>query len=190
MKKKNNDLNKEINLLKSKEKKNSLIIEEIDEMEIFGEEKEENIIEMIDSLMIEGEKPNYEELLEIFKFNKENNQKKEENEKIKQLYEEIKKKDKKIEEFQKINSKFPFSLSNDEEIMSIIFNSYDQLIQYPIICKNTDKFDRLENILYERYQEYKNLNNIFICNGIKIKKTMNLKDNNISNGSIIIFKSQ
>ena len=53
----------------------------------------------------------------------------------------------------------PFEIMKGEKIISIIFISIDQKILYSIICKNTDKFTRLENILYDKYPEYKESEN-------------------------------
>ena len=72
-----------------------------------------------------------------------------------------------------------------EKIISIIFISIDQKILYSIICKNTDKFTRLENILYDKYPEYKDTENYFIFNGKKINRFNTIDENNISNNSII-----
>ena len=57
----------------------------------------------------------------------------------------------------------------------------------PIICKNTDKFYKIEELLCEKYSKYKDTENIFYLNGNKIKKNKNLTQNNIKNGDIIIL---
>jgi len=84
-----------------------------------------------------------------------------------QLMEEIREKDKEIKE---LKSNLPFEISKGEKLMSVIFISFDQKIHYFVICKNTDKFNRLENVLYnvEEYKEYLNSENYFLLNGNKI----------------------
>ena len=54
--------------------------------------------------------------------------------------------------------------------MPIIFQSIDFKINYSIICKNTDRFNMIENILYDKYPEYIEYENYFTIDGIKIKK--------------------
>jgi len=46
-------------------------------------------------------------------------------------------------------------------------------------------FNSLENKFYEKYSEYKDLDNIFISNGRKIDKNKSLDENKIKNNDII-----
>ena len=79
-----------------------------------------------------------------------------------------------------------FELNKDEKLMCIIFMSTDdQKIHYPIICKNKQKFNEVENLLYEKFPEYKDSENFFLIKGHKIIKSMTLEENNIENGEII-----
>ena len=71
--------------------------------------------------------------------------------------------------------------------MTVIFNSTDQKIHYVLICKNTDIFNRLENFLYKIYKEYKDSENNFTCNGIRINKYRTLEENNIKFSDVIIL---
>ena len=105
------------------------------------------------------------------------------------LFEELSKKDKVIEELKKKLSRYPFELYEGEKLMSIIFVSRDQKIHYSIICKNTDKFNQIENKLYENedYSEYSETDNIFIVNGLKVKKNKSLDENKIKDNDIIIL---
>ena len=63
--------------------------------------------------------------------------------------------------------------------MSVIFKSLDEKLLYSIICKNTDKFNKLENKIYEikDFEEYADCDNYFIVNGNKVikHKTLELK---------------
>ena len=104
-----------------------------------------------------------------------------------QFLEAILKKDKEIEELKLKLSRYPFELAKGEKLMSIIFNSIDQKVNYSIICKNTDKFCNIETQLYDAYPEYSESINIFTVNGNKINRNKNLDDNKIKNNDIIIL---
>ena len=83
----------------------------------------------------------------------------------------------------------PFTLSKGEKLMNVIFISDDEKVHIPIICKNTDLFTRIENVLYDEYPEYREYENYFILNGKKINKNLNLEKNMINNNDIIILKT-
>jgi len=100
---------------------------------------------------------------------------------------QISKKEKIIKEYELKISKFPFEYSPGEKIMSIIFISSDENIIFSLICKNTDIFKFIENKFYEKYSEYKGLDNIFISNGRKINRNKSLDGNKIKNNDIITF---
>ena len=59
------------------------------------------------------------------------------------------------DELKESKSILPFELLKGEKLMSIIFISNDESILHSMICKNADKFVRLEYLLYEEYPEYK-----------------------------------
>ena len=46
----------------------------------------------------------------------------------------------------------------------------DQKIKYPIICKSTDKFTKIEELLYKEFPEYRESENIFLVNGQKVDR--------------------
>ena len=98
---------------------------------------------------------------------------------------ETKEKEKIIKEYKLKISQFHFEFSPREKIMSIIFISSDENIITSFICKNTDIFKFIENKFYEKYLEYKGLDNIFILNGRKINKNKSLDENKIKNNDII-----
>lgn len=106
--------------------------------------------------------------------------------KIIELMEKLENKEKELKEFK---SKLPFELNKDEKIMNVIIKSSDQQILFPIICKNTDLFTRLESELYkvEEYKNYKEDDNYFLINGNKINKYNTLEQNGIKNNDIIIL---
>ena len=106
--------------------------------------------------------------------------------KIIELMEKLENKEKELKEFK---SKLPFELNKDEKIMNVIIKSNDQRILFPIICKNTDLFIRLESELYkvEEYKNYKEEDNYFLINGNKINKYSTLEENGIKNNDIILL---
>ena len=99
-------------------------------------------------------------------------------------------KDKKIEELKNELSRFPFRLSDNEKIIFININSYDESIRASILCKNKDKFEEIEKNFYKLFPEYSNLNCVFTINGKKIDKYKNLDENNIYNDALIIVIEQ
>ena len=115
------------------------------------------------------------------------------NEKIK-TFEDYSNKDlglkKFIELMDKLNdlkSKMPFELNEGEKLMTVIFTSTKQDNLRSFICKNTDKFSRLENLLYEieEYKEYKKVENYFLAHGKKINRYETLEENGIKNSDLI-----
>ena len=78
-----------------------------------------------------------------------------------------------------------FELNKDEKLMCVIFMSSDQQVHYPIICKNNQKFNEMENLLYDKFPEYKEFENYFLLYGKKISKSLTLDENKIKYGDII-----
>ena len=81
-----------------------------------------------------------------------------------------------------------YCLSPGQKLISIKFISTDQMINnYTIIAKNDDKFSKIEDILYEKYPNYKESDNYFILKGNKIKRNKTLEENNINDNDIIML---
>ena len=99
----------------------------------------------------------------------------------------IKKLYKDINDLKNKLSLYPFELSKGEKPISVIFSSLDENILYSIICKNTEKFIKLEEKLYKDYPEYSKYDNYFMVNGKKVDKTKTLDENKIRNSDIIII---
>ena len=99
---------------------------------------------------------------------------------IKELYQ-------KNEELKKKLELFPFELSEGEKLISVNFTTVDGKIHYSIICKNTDKFNRLEDKFYNDNPKMKKNGNYFTINGEKINNSKTLDDNNIHDNNIIIL---
>lgn len=105
---------------------------------------------------------------------------------INELNEIIVKKEKKINILEEKLSRFPFELNEEEKLMSIIFTTLDHKFYYSIICKNTDRFNTIENKLYEAFSEYSETENNFLFNGRKINKVKSLEDNKINDLIILM----
>jgi len=105
----------------------------------------------------------------------------------KDLYKSIFEKDQEIKELKKKLSRFPFELNEGEELMVVNFKSVDQKLNYSMICKNTDIFNKIENKLYEDNEEYYDTPNYFTVNGTKIHKNKSLEWNKIKNNDIIML---
>ena len=99
----------------------------------------------------------------------------------------LKKLEIKENEIKQIKQEMPYELKNGEKLMPIIFISVDQKIHYAFICKNTDKFNSIENLLYEVYPEYQESENYFTVNGKRIIKSKTMEQNNIQPSSIIML---
>jgi len=102
------------------------------------------------------------------------------NNKIIQLYQ-------KIDELKDELSRYPLELSKGEKLISVIFTSSDKMILYSAICKNTEKFIKLEEKLYNNYPEYSNSDNYFMVNGNIINKINTLDENKIKDSDNIIL---
>ena len=104
------------------------------------------------------------------------------------LYESVFEKEKEIKELRLQLSRYPLPLNDGEKLMSLIFTSADQVIHHSVICKNNELFNKVENRLYEDgFLEYKESENFFTFNGLKINKNKSLDENNIKNSDIIIL---
>ena len=98
------------------------------------------------------------------------------------LLEEIKIKD-------KIIANNPVQLSEGEKLLNVVFVSLDQKLHYSCFCKNTDNFNKIENMLYEEYPEYSESENHFYVNGNEINKNKSLEFNKIKNSDVILLKN-
>ena len=83
--------------------------------------------------------------------------------------------------------RYLIELNEGEKLMSIIFTKSSQQFHCSIICKNTERFNNIENKLYDIYPEYSETENYFIVNGNKINKSKSLEWNKIKNNDIIII---
>ena len=100
------------------------------------------------------------------------------------LYEELESKKNEIKEIQ---SRYPVTLSKDEKLICVILKSKDQKVFYPIICKSSDKFTKIEEILCDKFPEYSESESIFLVKEQKINRVKNLEFNKIKYGDVITF---
>ena len=77
----------------------------------------------------------------------------------------------------------------EEKIIAINFISYDEKILYPMACKGSDIFSKLQGKLFLEYPQYKKQNNFFTINGKKINKSETLEKNGIKNGDTIFLNT-
>ena len=96
-------------------------------------------------------------------------------------------KEKEVKEMKAKLLRFPFELNEKEKLMTIIFTSVDEKLLFSVIWKNTDKFNIIENKLYEEYPIYYESENYFTVNGSKINKAKSLVDNKIYNNDVILL---
>ena len=73
------------------------------------------------------------------------------------------------------------------ELMTLFFRSMDQKMNCSIKCFNTDTFNRVEQLLYKSFPEYKKTNNYFICEANKINEYKTIEENGLKNNSLILM---
>ena len=110
----------------------------------------------------------------------------------KSILENLIKKDEEIEKLKiKLKRFHPFELSEGEKLISVIIQSVDQNVHISLICKNTDKFNMIENKIYEKndYYKYSELETFYTTNGKKVNKFKSLDENNIHDNDVIIINA-
>ena len=74
-----------------------------------------------------------------------------------------------------------------EKVMAVLFISSDHNINYSIPCKNTTIIVKIEEQLYEEYPEYKETDNYFLIDGIKVKRFKTIEENKIKSGKPVML---
>ena len=97
---------------------------------------------------------------------------------------------KKIEDLNEKIDRYPFILEKDETMLSIVFMSVSQKVNYSMICKNTDTINKLEPELYKQYPELSETENYFLCKGTIVNRFKKFKEISINNGDIIIMNQR
>ena len=70
-------------------------------------------------------------------------------------------------------------------MITIKFISTDQNINFSTVAKITDKFKKIEDIVYNKYPEYLEYENIFLVGGKKINRNKTLEENNIKDKDVL-----
>ena len=110
--------------------------------------------------------------------------------KLFEILQKINEKDNENKALKKQLDKVPYKLNENETLFSINIASEDKNTLCPLICKNTDKFSKIEEKFYEIYSEFSNSENSFYINNNKIKKFRTLEENGIKNYDLIIIKKE
>ena len=119
---------------------------------------------------------------EIKRYNIQNN-----SDEILRLYKKIEDLNEQIKDLNEKLNRYPFKLEKEEKILSVIFTSVSQKINYSIVCKNTDSIYKLEGELYKQFPELSETNNYFLCKGTVINRFKKFEELNFKNGDIIII---
>ena len=96
-------------------------------------------------------------------------------------------KDKIIKELKEKLKRYPFQLNEGEQLISLIIYLPDRT-KCSMICKNTEKFHKIEERIYEKFERYSETENYFLVNGRKVNRFNSLKGNTIKDGDIITMK--
>ena len=62
-------------------------------------------------------------------------------------------KEKEVKDLKIKLARYPFNLDEGEQLISIMFKTYEEDIQYSIVCKNTDSLSKIELEFYKDYPE-------------------------------------
>ena len=92
-----------------------------------------------------------------------------------------------------LNEEIKIKDNNINDLIPVIFQTKDKKITYAIICKKNDKFNKIENILYEKLpelEEDENFENNFQIKGKKVMKSRTLAQNNINYSDIVILNKE
>jgi len=96
-------------------------------------------------------------------------------------------KDKEINE---LKLKLPKQNLSMNDIMVINFLSTDQNIRCGIPCLSDDTIAEVEEKLYQKFNEFRNTNNILLSGGSIILRFKKVRENNIRDGDTILIQSQ
>ena len=179
-----NQLNNEKSKNKELEEKIFSLENKLKEEKMRCDEFKSEITKIKSELNNEIEK--YKNLTEKLKFKEEYKDNSSSESKDK-LLEKLFESEKEIKEIKSKLSRFPFELNEGEKMLCLIFTSCDQKFHYPIICKNSEQFNIVENRLYEKFSEYKEYENYFTFNGNKVNKYLTIEENKIRYGDNILL---
>ena len=107
------------------------------------------------------------------------------NENLVQLNEELNKNNNELIELKEKLKKSTSIFDKENIILNII--SFDENINFSILCKKTDKINKIEEELYDKYPEYRKPDNYFLFKNQRINKFKSLEENNINKGDTLIL---
>ena len=90
------------------------------------------------------------------------------------------------EKIKSLEERLLFDSPKNEKLMNITIKSGYQKIKYSLICKNTDKINDIEKMLYKKFPDFPKTENYFLCNGASIEKFKSLEENKIKDGDILL----
>ncbi len=88
----------------------------------------------------------------------------------------------------KLDVKNSESSRNEDEIINILFTSYDKKIKFTISCKRGDLFKLVIQKLFKKHPELKKKNCHFLSNGNIIDQNKTCAENKIKSGDIIMIE--
>ena len=120
-----------------------------------------------------------------------NNKMKPENNDNKKLNKEINVLNRTIVDLKEKLKIYPCDLEENENLMTVIINSVDQqILNCPMICKNTDKISDIEKRICEEFPAFSKTDNYFLCHRGIINKFETFENNKIKNGDSIILNQK
>ena len=75
-------------------------------------------------------------------------------------------------------------------IISVLFRSVDDQINYAVTCKKSEIFSNVEKKLINKFPEYKNKKLFYIQNGKVIDKEKSLEENGVTSGFAVLVKTE
>ena len=87
----------------------------------------------------------------------------------------------------KENKYIKTSYQTMETIIAVNFVSLNYNINYPMACKRTDIFSKIENKLYQEFPVLKSKQIYFISNGNTIDRSLTFEQNKIKSGNTILI---
>ena len=114
---------------------------------------------------------------------------KEINSNLTKLEDEMKRKDIEIKRL-KIDLNVKMEESKDNKLIEVKFVSSNGEINTSIKSFENDKFTVIEEKLYIEFENYREINNIFLANGSQIMRFKTLKENKIKDGDVITIMTK
>lgn len=74
-----------------------------------------------------------------------------------------------------------------ETVIAVNFISLNYNINYPMACKKSDIFSKIEKKLYQEFPDLKSKNIYFIANGAFVDRSSTFEQNNIKSGNTILI---